>query len=76
MKMNELSNLERIRKEKGFSRLELSKLSGVAPQTIQKLEQGLYNVNMVKLGTLVALSKALHCKVVDLLNTELKRIVG
>ena len=39
--MNELSNLEKIRKEKGFSRLELSKLSGVAPQTIQKLEQGL-----------------------------------
>ena len=58
--MNELSNLEKIRKEKGFSRLELSKLSGVAPQTIQKLEQGLYNVNMVKLGTLVALSDAVH----------------
>lgn len=74
--MEKLSNLERIRKEKSFSRIELSKLSGVNSTTIQRLEQGMYNVNMVKLGTLVALAKALHCKVVDLLDKDLKRIIG
>lgn len=74
--MEKLYNLERIRKEKGFSREELSKLSGVNPTTIQRLEKGMYDVNMVKLGTLVALAKALHCKVLDLLTPELKRIIG
>ena len=74
--MEKLHNLERIRKEKGFNRLELAKLSGVNETTIQRLEKGIYNVNMAKLGTLVALAKALHCKVVDLLDNDLKRIVG
>ena len=74
--MEKLNNLQRIRKEKDLSRKELSRLSGVNETTIQRLEKGLYNVNMVKLGTLIALAKALHCKVVDLLDTNLKRIIG
>ena len=73
--MERLSNLERIRKAKGFSREELSILSGVNPTTIQRLERGQYNVNMVKLGTLIALSKALHCKVVDLVDKDLQRYI-
>lgn len=74
--MRKLHNLERIRKEKGLSRNELSKLSGVSCVTIQHLEKGLCDVNMVKLGTLVALAKALHCKVVDLLDKDLQRVIG
>ena len=74
--MEKLNNLQRIRKEKDLSRKELSRLSGVNETTIQRLEKGLYNVNMVKLGTLIALAKALHCKVVDLLDTNLKRVIG
>lgn len=73
--MEKLHNLERIRKEKGFTREELMKLSGVNRGTIQRLEKGIYNVNMVKLGTLVALAKALHCKVVDLVSADLKKII-
>ena len=73
--MERLSNLERIRKAKGLSREELSILSGVNPTTIQRLERGQYNVNMVKLGTLIALSKALHCKVVDLVDKDLQRYI-
>ena len=74
--MERLHNLERIRNERGFSREELSKLSGVNATTIQRLEKGIYNVNMVKLGTLVLLAKALHCKVVDLCDSELRRIIA
>ena len=73
--MEKLHNLERIRKEQGLSRNELELYSGVKQGTIQKLEKGMYDVNRVKLGTLVALAKALHCKVVDLLDNELKRII-
>ena len=74
--MEKLHNLERIRNEQQLSRRELELLSGVRQQTIQRLEKGMYDVNMVKLGTLIALAKALKCKVIDLLDNDLKRIVG
>ena len=74
--MKDLQNLERIRKEKHLSRDELARLSGVNRTTIQRLEKGMYDVNMVKLGTLITLAKALRCKVVDLLEKDLKRIIG
>ena len=74
--MEKLHNLERIRKEKGLTRAKVSQLSGVNQTTIQRLEKGMYDVNMVKLGTLIALAKALKCKVVDLLDRNLKKIVG
>lgn len=74
--MEKLSNLERIRKEKHLSRRELEMLSGVKQLTIHHLEKGITNVNMVKLDTLIALAKALHCKVVDLVDPDLKRVIG
>ena len=69
--MERLVNLERIRKEKCFSRKDLELLSGVASQTIQSLEKGINNVEQVKLMTLIKLAKALKCKVSDLLPKEL-----
>ena len=74
--MEKLNNLQRIRKEQGLSRRELELLSGVKQVTIHHLENGTTNVNMVKLGTLIALAKSLHCKVVDLLDTNLNRVIG
>ena len=71
--MKQLDNLEKIRKGKKLTRKQLAVLSGVNENTIQRLEKGMYDVNMVKLGTLVALSKSLHCKISELLGKELKR---
>lgn len=73
--MENLYKLEAYRKELNLSRRELELLSGVKQQTIQALEQGITDVNNVKLSTLIKLSKALHCKVVDLLGNELKRYI-
>ena len=73
--MENLHNLERIRREKGFSREELAKLSGVQNTTIHYLEKGITDVNNVKLSTLVKLAKALHCKVIDLLDKDLRKII-
>lgn len=70
--MEKLYNLEKIRKQRGLSRRELELLSGVSKTTIHRLERGLYNVDMVKLGTLVALAKALKVKVVKILNDDLQ----
>ena len=74
--MKSLHNLERIRKENRLTRRELELLSGVKQETIHHLEKGITNADNVKLSTLVKLAKALHCKVVDLLDNDLKRIVG
>lgn len=74
--MEKLHNLERIRKEKGLTRRELELLSGVKQLTIHHLENGITDVNNVKLSTLVALAKALKVKVIDLLSADLKRIIG
>lgn len=73
--MENLHNLERIRKEQKLSRRELALLSGVKEVSIQYLEKGFVNVNNVKLSTLIKLAKALHCKVVDLLDNDLKRYI-
>ena len=74
--MERLKELERIRKEKSFTREELEKLSGVKRETIQALEQGKTNVDNVKLSTLISLAKALHCKVIDLLDKDLQRYIA
>lgn len=73
--MERLEKLEKIRLEKGFSRKELAKLSEIKEETIVSLELGRTNVNNVKLSTLIKLSKALHCKVVDLVDSELTRYI-
>ena len=74
--MEKLHNLERIRKEQGLARRELALLSGVKEVSIHYLENGLTNVDNVKLSTLVKLAKALHCKVIDLLDNDLKKIIA
>ena len=73
--MEKLNNLERIRKEKNYTRRELSLLSDISAQTIQALEQGITNVDDVKLSTLVKLAKALKCKVIDLLPKDLRKVI-
>lgn len=74
--MEKMNHLERIRREQGLSRRELELLSGVKQVTIQHLEKGITNADNVKLSTLIKLAKALHCKVVDLLSPNLKRVIG
>lgn len=73
--MEKLSNLKDIREQRQFSRRELATLSGVNVNTINFLENGWNNVENVRLSTLIKLSKALHCKVVDLVDNDLKRYI-
>lgn len=70
-----MENLRRIRKEKGLTLDELAKISGLCILTIQKLESGETPIGSVKLGTLMKLAKALHCKVADLLPQDLQKKV-
>lgn len=74
--MERLNNLRSIREHKCFTRKELSLLSGVKEITIASLENGITDVNNVKLSTLIKLAKALKCKVVDLLDKDLRKIIA
>ena len=68
--MEKLQKLRDIRTQRNLTRAELSKISGVNQTTIQRLEEGFYNVNCVKLNTLINLAKALHCKVIDFIDKD------
>ena len=63
--------LETIRKAKKMSRAELSFYSGVAPETIYKLESGKTNWKKAPLETYLLLAKALKVKVIDILPIDI-----
>ena len=73
--MTKLDNLEKIRKAKGYSRRELADISKVNQTTIQYLEEGRYNINAIKLSTLIALAQALKVKARKLLPSDLQKLV-
>lgn len=62
--------LKLLRKSKGITRVELSKISGVPNITIQALENGKVDTDNVKLSTLVKLATALKVKVRHILPID------
>lgn len=63
-----MSNLARIRKEKGLSQGKLIKLSGVSKGAILKYEIGARDINKANGTILFKLATALNCKMEDLLE--------
>lgn len=60
------TNLTKYRTQKGLSKLQLSKISGVSRETIKQIE--LYGKEEVLLTTLEKLAKPLGVTVVDLIK--------
>lgn len=60
------TNLTKYRTQKGLSKLQLSKISGVSRETIKQIE--LYGKKEVLLTTLEKLAKPLGVTVVDLIK--------
>ena len=74
-KMNELrltakseTNLKLFRQNVGLSQRELAEQSGVPLRTIQQYEQRQKNINKAQGEYLVMLSRALYCRVEDLME--------
>lgn len=59
----ETFTLKDIRLKKGISRTKLAELSKIDTETIKSLETGRNDPRNAKLSTLVALAKALKCRV-------------
>lgn len=62
------TNLEVIRYSQKMSRKELSEKSRISIRTIESYEQRRRNINKAKIETLIKLSKALNCKIDDILE--------
>ena len=62
------TNLKRFRTSYGCSQSELSKLSGVSLRSIQMYEQRNKDINKASADTLYRISKALGCKIEDLIE--------
>lgn len=64
------TKLQKLRVKKGVSQNELAKMSGVLARSIRYYEQGTGQIDKADLQTLCKLSKALDCKVADLLENK------
>ena len=63
-----MTNLQRIRKERGLSQSELSKLSDVPVRSIQAYEIGTKNINGCAALTVYKLAKALGVRSEEILE--------
>lgn len=66
---NAETKLRCLRKARGFSQKELAKVAGVSLRMIQLYEQRQNDINKAQVGTLHSLSKALGCKMEDLIES-------
>ena len=66
-RLNLESPLKRLRKEKKLSQKELALLSGIPIRNIKAYEQNKVDISNAQVKTLYSLSKALNCKIEDLL---------
>ena len=65
-----LTNLRKIRVEKGLSQQKLAEVSGVTKRMIECYEQGYRNIDGAKFEALCDLSLALECDITDILESE------
>ena len=72
-KVENNSNLQRLRKAAGFSQSQLAKLAGVNVQVLQQYERGARDLNGAKLLTLLKLCNALECGLADIITDKEKR---
>ena len=65
--------LQDARKASGLSQGQLAEKSGVNVRMIQYYEQGVRDIDGVKLSTLVDLAMALECSISDIVSDDLKK---
>lgn len=65
-----MTNLQRVRKNKGLTQQELARNSGVSVKMIQKYEQGVRSINKAATLTTVKLALALGCDISEIIELE------
>lgn len=64
------NKLKKIRTNRGITQCGLATLTNVNVRMIQKYEQGERDINKASGETLYKLSRALNCKIEDIINIE------
>lgn len=67
------TNLERLRKRKGYSQAQLAELSTVSLRSIQAYEQRSNDITKAQYNILNALAKVLKCSIDDLVDGEIMK---
>ena len=62
--------LQQIRTERGLSQLQLSQLTGIPKQSIQRYEIGYRNIDGANLNNLCKFAAALDCKIYDIIEDD------
>lgn len=70
-----MTNLQKIRINKGYSQSQLSRISGVSPRTIQNYESNHRLIDNANVVILYRLARTLDCRVSDLLSDDIKSMV-
>ena len=65
---NKENKLKKVRVSRGLSQVELSRVSGIAKQTIQGYERT--RVKNIRFETLCNLCLALNCKITDIVDDK------
>ena len=65
-----MSNLKELRIKAGVSRPKLAEMINTSVRTLEAYEQGLRNVDGMKIETLLTLSTALNCRISDIVENE------
>lgn len=63
-----MTNLKRIRESRGLTQTELAIKSEVNMRTIQNYEQGKANINKGAVITILKLSRALDCNMLEIME--------
>jgi len=66
-----MTNLRRIRTDKGITTTELASKSGVSYRTLLHYETGERNIDGAKLDTLISIAMALNVDIRDILESNL-----
>lgn len=64
----EVTNLARVRQESGLSQSELAKRADISLRSIQMYEQRNNDINRAQLNRLLALARAMGCRIEDILE--------
>lgn len=65
-----MTNLQKIRLQRGLSQSQLAKASGVKLRCIQHWEQGDRNINKAAVDSVLSMANSLGCKITDLMEKQ------
>ena len=66
----EMSNIKKVRIEKGLTQAQLAEKSGLNIGTLRHYEQGSKNLDNAKIETLMDICDALDCRLYEIIQNE------